>query len=76
MNRKQKKNKQRIAREHTKKQANIYMTPFEKECVHEYKALDYGFDEFKESGKQTSKLGLVIVVICVLITLWMAMVNT
>lgn len=43
MNRKQKKNKQRIAREHTKKQANIYMTPFEKECVHEYKTIDQDF---------------------------------
>lgn len=33
MNRKQKKNKQRIAREHTKKQAKIELTPHEKQAV-------------------------------------------
>ncbi|WP_335956605.1 hypothetical protein [Acinetobacter bereziniae] len=35
MNRKQKKNKQRIAREHTKKQGQVHMTPKEMQDVYE-----------------------------------------
>jgi hypothetical protein len=78
MNRKQKKIKQRIAREHTKKQAKVDLTPHEKHSTQTWSDtqewLEREIESQFEPSKNTGKWCLSIVVLCMLTT-WLIFKN-
>ena len=78
MNRKQKKAKQRIAREHTKKQARIKLTPHEKRSIQTWSDSQEWFEREIEKQfepqKNTGKWCLLIAAICMVIT-WLIFKN-
>ena len=80
MNRKQKKAKRLKVTQHTKSQARAYFTPHEEESVQTWnkaqEQLEREIDELFQPPKNISKGCVLIIIACMLITLWIFKVNT